>query len=134
MDGEVGTDTEVKKLVAAGLAKLLTDEPRRDGEVSAGLGHGLSRLVLRLQALPGNLHAALPGRAYHAPAGVPTLRQTHDDVREGGRTGSGPPASILPRFEDHALRPEWQIRLAQRTAPDTITANAHATRTPTRAS
>ena len=46
MDGEIGTDAEVKKLVAAALAGQLTHELRRAGNVLAGLGHGLFSLVL----------------------------------------------------------------------------------------
>ena len=43
MDGEIGTDAEAKRLVAAALAGQLTDE---EAEVLAGLGHGLLSLVL----------------------------------------------------------------------------------------
>ena len=46
MDGEIGTDAEAKRLVAAALAGQLTDEPRRAGDVLAGLGHRLLSLVL----------------------------------------------------------------------------------------
>ena len=74
MDGEIGTDAEVKKLVAAALAGQLTDEPRRAGEVLAGLGHGVLSLVLRLQALSRNLHAPVLGWPHNAPPGVPPLR------------------------------------------------------------
>ena len=40
--------------------------------------------LLRLPSLPRRLHAADLGRANHAAPGVPELRQTHDDLGEGG--------------------------------------------------
>ena len=43
MDGEISTDTEAKKLVAAALAGQLADE---QAEVLAGFGQGLLSLVL----------------------------------------------------------------------------------------
>ena len=50
MHGEIGTDAKAKSLVAAALAGQLTDEPRRAGDVLAGLGHRLLSLSAGRQA------------------------------------------------------------------------------------
>ena len=112
MDGEISTDTEAKKLVAAALAGQLTDE---QAEVLAGLGHGLLSLVLlaaskRIAELESKLRvAALPDPA--TPSGQKPLyakpRAPKSKRKPGAKKGHKPARRKTPeridRREDHRL-------------------------------
>jgi len=112
MDGEIGTDTEAKKLVAAALAGQLTDE---EAEVLAGLGHGLLSLVLlaaskRIAELESKLQiASVPDPA--TPSGQKPLytkpRAPKSKRKPGAKKGHAPARRNIPeridRREDHRL-------------------------------
>ena len=112
MDGEIGTDAEAKRLVAAALAGQLTDE---EAEVLAGLGHGLLSLVLlaaskRIAELESKLQiASVPDPATPSGQKPPYTkpRAPKSKRKPGAKKGHAPARRNIPeridRREDHRL-------------------------------